>query len=251
MSGHSHFSTIKRQKESKDAAKGRVFSRMAMMIQIAVKTGGGGDPDGNSKLRVAIDQARAVNMPKANIERAIAAAKERSSNLEEVTYEGFGPLGVSVVVEAATDNRNRTSQEIKNVFEKAGGSMGGPGSVMFNFEAKGLIVVNKDSGGMSMDDLSLKLIDLGVDDIEEADDMVHAYVAPDMLFQIKVEAEKAGIKVESFELVKRPVNYQLVEDPSQASKILTFLENLEDHDDVTKVFANVDIPQETLSKISS
>src|SRR3990167_7017413 len=135
MSGHSHFSTIKRQKAANDAVKGNLFSKMARSIMLAAK--GGADPDMNFKLRVEIDKARAASMPKENIERAIAKATTEAANLEEITYEGFGPNGVGVLVEAATDNKNRTAQEMKNVFEKAGGSLAGPGAVSFNFEHKG------------------------------------------------------------------------------------------------------------------
>ncbi len=144
MSGHSHYATIKRQKGMKDAAKGKVFSKMGRAITIAVKSGGGiSDPNANYKLRMAVDAARAVNMPKENIERAISKAAGHSQSLDEIIYEGFGPGGVGIIVEAATDNRNRTAQEIKNIFERGGGNLGGPGSVAFNFDPKGLIVVKK------------------------------------------------------------------------------------------------------------
>lgn len=247
MSGHSHYSTIKRQKGLKDAVKGKIFSRMGMAIQIAVKTGGGGDPDGNARLRVAIDQARAVNMPKANIDRAITAAASKANNLEEVAYEGFGPSGVSVIVETATDNRNRTVQEIKNVFERAGGVMGGVNSVAFNFESKGQIVVARDM--TDPDGQMLKLIDAGVEDMEENGEEVDLYVASDKLFQTKVVLEGMGFSVKSFELIKRPVNTVVVSDPVAAQKVLNFLDVLEEHDDVQKVFANIDIPQEVMAKM--
>lgn len=247
MSGHSHYSTIKRQKGLKDAVKGKIFSRMAMAIQIAVKTGGGGDPDGNAKLRVAIDQARAVNIPKTNIDRAVAAASLRVSDLEEVAYEGFGPSGVSVIVEAATDNRNRTVQEIKNIFERAGGSMGGVNSVSFNFESKGLVVVAKDVA--DFDGQMLKLIDAGAEDIEENGEDVDLYVVSDKLFQTKVVLEGMGFSVKSFELIKKPINSVVVSDPIAAQKVLNFLDHLEDQGDVQKVFANIDIPQEVVAKM--
>lgn len=142
MSGHSHYATIKRQKEAKDSAKGRIFSRHAKAIALAIKVGGSADPELNSKLRFAIEQAKADNLPKANIERILQRSQEMG-DLEEVVYEGYGPLGVGVVVDAVTNNRNRTSQEIKNIFERAGGRLAGPGSVSYNFELKGMFTVKK------------------------------------------------------------------------------------------------------------
>jgi len=248
MSGHSHYSTIKRQKESKDAAKGKVFSKMAMAIQIAVKTGGGEDPDGNAKLRVAVEQARAVNMPKSNIERAITAARERSQKLEEITYEGFGPGGVSVVVEVATDNRNRTGQEIKNLFEKVGGSLGGPGSVMFNFQSRGLIVVDLTQ---KLEDAMLKLIDLGIEDMEDVGNNIEVYTNPEKLFETKTLLDSSGFKISSFELIKKPLNFQVVSDPIIAQKVLNFLDEIENHDGVQRVFANIDIPDQVVKTLAS
>src|SRR3989344_6041026 len=142
MSGHSKWATIHRSKEVKDAKRGNLFAKMGRAISIAVKAGGGPDPSANFKLRVAIEKARAADMPKENIERAIAKASEGGA-LEEVTYEGFGPGGIGVIVEAATDNKNRTAQEIKNAFERGGGNLAGPGSVSFNFEQKGFLLVKK------------------------------------------------------------------------------------------------------------
>ena len=144
MSGHSHYATIKRKKDSTDAVKGMIFSKHSKAIQVAIKTGGSPDPDTNAKLRFTIDQAKSDNMPKANIDRILAKASE-AGNLDEVTYEGYGANGIAVIVNTATDNRNRTSQEIKNIFERGGGSLAGPGAVSFNFESKGLIVLEKKS----------------------------------------------------------------------------------------------------------
>src|SRR4030065_2949100 len=157
MSGHSHYSTIKRQKEANDAAKGKVFSKMARAIAIAIKAGGGADPAQNYKLRIAIEQAKASNVPKSNIDRIPSRAQEEVS-YDEVSYEGYGPEGIPVIVESATDNKNRTSQEIKNIFERSGGSLAGPGSVSFNFEPKALIVVGK---GGDVDSKMLKSIVFG------------------------------------------------------------------------------------------
>lgn len=246
MSGHSHYATIKRQKESKDAQKGQVFSKMAKEISIAVKVGGGGDIDSNYKLRVAVDRARAVNMPKENIERAISKAVGSSGNIEEVTYEGFGPLGISVIVEAATDNKNRTSQEIKNLFERGGGSMAGPGSVSYNFDQLGFIAVKKEDNSENQ---TLRLIEFGAEDIEETEDALEIYVAPANLTKIRNLIEENGFSVTSFEIMKRPKSLQTINNVGEAEKVLRFLDNLEENPDVQKVYANLDIPQDILKEI--
>lgn len=246
MSGHSHYATIKRQKESKDAQKGQVFSRLAKEISIAAKVGGGGDIDSNYKLRVAVDRARAANMPKDNIERAISKAVGSGGSLEEIAYEGFGPSGVSVIVEVATDNKNRTAQEIKNLFERGGGSMGGPGSVAFNFEQLGLITVKKEN---DIDAQTLKLIELGAEDIEETDEDIEIYVASANLTKVRGDIENSGFSVTSFEITKRPKNLQSINNANDADRALKFLDTLNDNPDVQKVYANLDIPEETLKQI--
>ena len=246
MSGHSHFATIKRQKAVNDAAKGNVFSKMARAIMIAAKNGA--DPDMNFKLRFEIDKARAVSMPKENIERAIARATTEAANLEEITYEGFGPNGIAVMVEAATDNKNRTAQEMKNVFEKNGGSLGGPGSVAYNFDQKGFLLIKKSDDA---DAQMLSLIDLGVEDIEDTDDGLEVYVAPDKLGELHKDLLSKGFEVPTIELQMKPKNLQTISDPAQASKALKFLDSLEEMDDVQKVFSNLDIPDETLSQLTN
>lgn len=248
MSGHSHYATIKRQKESRDAARGRVFSKLARAISVAVKAGGGGDADANPKLRFAVESARAANMPKGNIERAISRAEGVGETLEEVSYEGFGPGGVGVIVEAATDNRNRTGQEIKNLFERGGGSLAGPGSVTFNFEPKGFMLIQKSHEN---DEQTLRLIDAGADDIEETKDGVEIYTEPSKLAEVRDKVLSLGYKIDSFELVRKPKNLQVVNEASQAQKVLKLLESLEGHGDVVKIYANVDIPNEILEMIKS
>ncbi|MGB6839020.1 MAG: YebC/PmpR family DNA-binding transcriptional regulator [Microgenomates group bacterium] len=247
MSGHSHYATIKRQKETKDAARGQLFSKLARAVSVAVKTGGGANPDTNYKLRVAIDKAKVANMPKGNIDKAISKGSGRGT-LEEVIYEGFGPGGIAVIVEVATDNRNRSGQEIKNLFERGGGRLAGPGAVSFNFEAKGLLLVEKKK---DKDEQMLTLIDLGVEDMEEMEDGIEVYVESGRLSEIKSKLEKEGFKVTSSELAQKPKNYQIISDKNAASKILSFLNKLEEHDDVQKVFANFDIPEDILTKIDN
>jgi YebC/PmpR family DNA-binding regulatory protein len=248
MSGHSHYATIKRQKESRDAVKGKVFSKLARAILIAVKTGGGTDPDSNARLRMAIDTARASNMPKENIERAISKGAQSKDNLDEVTYEGYGPNGVAVVVEVATDNRNRASQEMKNIFERGGGSLAGPGSVAFNFEQKGLIVVSNKG---NTDEQMLSLIEAGAEDIAGSDDGFEVYVSPEKLSQVRDKIQELGFEVSSFELTKQPKNLQVLVNEQSAKKVLTLLENFENHDDVQKVYANIEIPAEILKKLKT
>ncbi len=247
MSGHSHYSTIKRQKEANDAAKGQIFSKLTRAISIAVKTGGGSNPDSNYKLKVAIDKAKALNMPKVNVERAISKGRG-GGILEEVTYEGFGPEGVAVIVEVATDNRNRSGQEIKNIFEKGGGSLAGPGAVSFNFEPRGFLIVKKDK---NTEEQMLTLIDLGVEDMEEMNDGIEIYVDANVLSQTREKLENKGFDVILTELVQKPKNYQSITEEKKASKILSFLDSLEKHDDVQKVFANFDIPEDILEKIAN
>lgn len=246
MSGHSHFATIKRQKAANDAAKGNLFSKMARVIMIAAK--GGADPDMNYKLRFEIEKARAISMPKENIERAIAKATTEAANLEEISYEGFGPSGVNVIVEAATDNKNRTAQEMKNAFDRGGGTLAGPGAVSFNFEQKGFMLVKKaDDTETQM----LKLIDAGVEDIQETEDGIEVYVAPDKLGETHKKLVSLGFEITDTELQMKPKNLQVVSSVTEASKVIKFLESLEALEEVQKVFSNVDIPEDILKQIEN
>lgn len=235
MSGHSKWSTIKHQKGATDAKRGRLFSKLVRAISIAAKQGGP-NPDSNLHLRLAMDQAKAANMPKENIERALErAAGAGEGGLQEALYEGYGPGGTAILVEAATDNKNRTTQEIKNIFEKGGGSLGTPGSVSFQFAREGQIVV--DGTG---EQLMLKLIDLGAEDIEEGEDGIEIYVKQGELFLMKEKIEQAGISVKSAELVYSPKTSTDVPESVQ-SRVVRLLETLDEHDDVQKVYTNADI----------
>ncbi len=234
MSGHSHYATTHRQKELKDAAKGQIFSKLARQITIAAK-GGGADPDSNFKLRVIVEKARAASMPKENIERAISKA-QTAGELEEITYEGFGPGGIAIMVEAGTDNRNRTANEIKNIFEKGGGKFAGPGAVSFNFDHMGLLVIQKEANA---DEQMLKLIDLGASDVEDIDDSIEVYVAPNDLFSVQKKIVDAGFKITATELTQRPKNYQELSEADQIEKATRLLDTLHEHDDVEKVYTNL------------
>lgn len=233
MSGHSKWSTIKRQKGLNDKARGQTFSKLSRAITIAVKTGGGPNPDSNYRLRIAIDAARAENMPKDTIDRAINKASG-SENVEEVTYEGFGPGGVALIIQAATDNRNRTSQEIKTILERGGGSMGQPGSVSFNFDPQGFLLVQKAE---DVEEQMLSLIDLGVDDMKETDEGLEVYVAPQELFESKKKIEEAGYSIKVAELIQKPKMYVDL-DEAKAEKLYELLEKLDDLEDVQKIFEN-------------
>lgn len=246
MSGHSHYATIKRQKATNDAAKGNLFSKMARAIMIAAKSGG--DPDMNFRLRFEIDKARAVSMPKENIERAIAKATTDAANLEEITYEGFGPGGFGVMVEVMSDNKNRTAQEIKNIFEKGGGNLAGPNAVAFNFESKGFMLIKKSA---DPDSQMLALIDAGAEDIEDTGDGFEVYVAPDKLSSMHKKLVESSFEVTETELQMKPVNFQTIDNPSDASKAIKFLDDMESLEDVQKVFSNLDIPDEVMQKLES
>jgi len=236
MSGHSHFATIKRQKEANDAKKGKIFSKMTREISIAVKAGGP-DPDSNYKLRIIIDKARSYNMPKSNIERAISSGAGGEA-LDEILYEGFGPGGIGVIVKVATDNKNRTAQEMKNIFERVGGSLAGPGAVSFNFENKGFLLVEKK---VNSEEQIMQLIDLGIEDVEETDDGIEVYVSPERISELRKSIEGKSFIVKESELYMKPKSYLKLEG-NDAKKALEFLDTLDEHDDVQAVYSNLDVP---------
>jgi len=250
MSGHSKWAKIHRQKEVDDAKKGQVFTKLGRAIAVAVRAGGGvSDPDANFQLRLAIEKAREYNMPKANIDRAIqrGAGKGEGSELVEMTYEGYGPEGIAVLVEVATDNKQRTGQEIRNLFERGGGSLAGPGSVSFQFEPRGYLVIEKPK---NLEETLLKLIDLGAEDVDENEDEIEIYVKQENLEIIKERLGEAGLKLKSFELSMKPKNIIEIKEQRQAARVLNFMNNLQEHDDVQKVSANFDIPDEIINQIS-
>lgn len=248
MSGHSKWSTIKRQKQTNDIRRGKIFSKFSKAISLAVKSGGGNDPVTNYKLRMVIENAKSQNMPKNNIDRALARAAKGAELISEVVYEGFGPGGIAVMVETATDNRNRTAQEIKNLFERGEGSLGGPGSVSFNFDPKGLIVVKKDK---DVESQILALIELGIEDVDEAEDGVELYTKPDELKKIRDKVESSNFTIQSAELTQKPKVTKMVDDEADAKKVLRFLDSLENNDDVQQVHVNVDIPEDIIETANS
>lgn len=253
MSGHSKWSTIKRQKGVADIKRGQTFTKLANAITIAVKLGGSGDPESNPRLRVIMDAAKAVNMPKENVQRAIdrGLGKLPGQTLEEVVYEGFGPAKVAFLVEGVTDNKLRTLQEVKNIFDRSGGSLAGQGSVSYMFDRKGEIKV--ESKGGSVEDEILELIDLGAEDVEDyIDENIQKYLVyteATNVSEVSNKITQAGYRVEFQELTFKPNTTIAISDAETAKKVLDFIEKLERSDDVQKVFANFDISDEVMTAI--
>lgn len=251
MSGHSKWAQIKRQKGSADVKRGQMFTKLANAIMIGVRQGGGiTDPEGNFKLRLAIDRARASNMPKENIERAISrAAGKQGGDIEEVVYEGFAPGGAAVLVEAVTDNKQRTTGEIKNVFDKNGGNLATPGAVSYQFQQNGLITINKNA--TSVDDILLFAADAGAEDVEEAGQTVLVYTNPSELKKIEESLSQKGLKVDSAELIRKPTSVLSISNADEARKVLSLMEKIDGLDDVQKVYSNFDIPEVLLTETIS
>jgi YebC/PmpR family DNA-binding regulatory protein len=249
MSGHSKWSTIKRQKGVTDARRGALFTKVAREISVAARQGGG-DPDGNYRLRLAIEKARSVNMPSDNIKRTIdkATGGSEGEQYEEIVYEGYGPGGVAVLVEAQTDNRNRTAAEVRSMFAKSGGQLAGSGAVAWQFEPRGLITVPRE--GIDADEVALAAIDAGADDVDTDDDAaIEVYTTPGDLESVRSALEAGGIPVESAEATM--IAKQTVElDASKARQALRLVELLEDLDDVSRVTANFDIPEEVFAEVA-
>ncbi len=249
MSGHSKWSTIKRQKGANDAKRGAVFTKVAREIMVAARAGGG-DPDANFRLRLAMDKARSVNMPQDNIKRAIekATGGGEADQFEEIVYEGYGPGGVAVLVEAATDNRNRTAADVRSIFTKAGGQLAGSGAVAWQFEPRGLITVPASSS--DADDVALAAIDAGADDVDTSDaERVEVYTSPGELERVRKALDTAGIPIESAESAM-VAKQQVAVDESRARQNLRLVEMLEELDDVQRVTANFEIPEELFAEVA-
>ena len=249
MSGHSKWSTIKRQKGVNDSKRSAMFTKVAREIAVAARAGGG-DPDANYRLRLAIDKARSINMPADNIKRSIekATGGGEAEQYEEIVYEGYGPGGVAVLVEAATDNRNRTAAEVRSIFTKTGGQLAGSGAVAWQFEPRGLIEVPRT--GVDADEVALAAIDAGADDVDtDGDETIDIYTSPSELERVRQALEAAGVQVESAESTM--IAKQTVElDSSKARQALRLVELLEDLDDVSRVTANFDIPEDVFAEVA-
>jgi YebC/PmpR family DNA-binding regulatory protein len=240
MSGHSKWHTIKHKKGALDAKRGKIFTKMIKEITVATKTGGSGDPDSNARLRKAISDAKAQNMPNDTIDRAIkrGMGEGEGANYDEVTYEGYGPGGVAVMVEAMTDNRNRTVAEVRHIFSKNGGNMGESGSVGWMFDKKGYIVVDKAS--KSEEELFEIAIEAGADDVSDDGDVWEIFTAPENFDAVNEAIKKSGVTPQAAEISMIPQNYIHLEG-AEASQMLKLYDALDDNDDVQKVYANFDI----------
>lgn len=240
MSGHSKWSTIKREKGAKDAARGAVFTKLGNAIAIAARSGT--DPDTNFALRLAMDKAKAANMPSANIQRAIDRIKDKNAaQLQEVLYEGYGPGGVAILVEVATDNINRTYPEVKLAFSKHGGSIAEKGAVAFQFEHKGSIRANGTG-----DELMLQALDAGAEDVQEEGAESVIYTAATDLAKVRDTLKEAGVEITEAELTYVPANTVEITEKDTAGKIMRLMDALDDCDDVTNTHVNFDIPEELL-----
>src|SRR5512146_1846613 len=246
MSGHSKWSSIKHKKGAADAKRGKLFSKLTRAIIVAAKEGGP-DPAGNLSLQNAVEKAKAASMPKDNIDRAIAKGAGTDSDsaaYETVVYEGYGPAGVAVIVEALTDNRNRTAGEVRHIFAKNDGNPGTSGAVAWLFERRGLVLVPAE--GADEDELTLAAAEGGADDVTLDGSSYQVLSAPEQLGAVREALEAAGFTVENAELTMLPKTTVEVADEGDAKKVLRLMDQLEDNDDVQDVFANFDIPEQVL-----
>jgi YebC/PmpR family DNA-binding regulatory protein len=249
VAGHSHWANIARKKSLVDAKRGKLWSKLAKAIIVAAKHGGA-DPSANLRLRYAIDAAKAVSMPKDNIQRAIKAGtgELKGGNLEESIYEGYGAGGVAVMCEILTDNKNRTAPEIRKIFEMCDGKLGGTGCVAYLFERKG--VVRVPQAACDEDRVMEIAIDAGAEDVSAADDRWEVVCEPAVMTPVIEALQAAGLTVDSNEIVRIPTTTVEVDDVETARKVLTLMERLDDHDDVQSVAANFNIPDQALSGLS-
>jgi YebC/PmpR family DNA-binding regulatory protein len=250
LSGHSKWSSIKHKKGAADVKRGKLFSKLSRAIIVAAKEGGG-DPANNLALQNAIEKAKSYSMPKDNIDRAIAkgsGADADASSFETVVYEGYGPEGVAVIVEALTDNRNRTASDVRHLFSKHGGNLGATGAVAWQFERRGVVVVPGE--GVDEDELFLAAADGGAEDIERDGDVFQITSAPEALAEVRTAVEGAGFAIDSAELSMIPKVTVAIEDEGKARQVVRLVEGLEDNDDVQDVYANFDIPERVLEAVA-
>ena len=250
MAGHSKWAQIKHKKAVTDARRGAEFTKLARAVQVAARDGGG-DPAGNASLANAIQKAKDAGMPKQNIERATAkgtGADTDTAAIESVVYEGYGPGGVAILVEALTDNRNRTGSEIRHIFSRSGGNLGEPGSVAWQFEKKGVVVV--DAERASEDDLMMA-IDAGAEDVAEDENVYEVVTGPSDLQSVREALEKAGIPIDSAELTMLATTTVPLGTESDARRVLRVIDGLEEDDDVQNVYSNFDIPDSILELVEA
>ncbi len=249
MSGHSKWATIKRQKGANDARRGQLFTKLAREIALAAREGP--DPNFNFKLRLVVEKARASNMPKENIERAIkrgAGIGDEGAALEEVTYEGYGPHGVALLLQAVTDNRNRTVSEIRRALTRGGGNLGESGSVSWLFDAKGYITLPAD--GLDQDKVFELALEAGAEDVQFGEDLIEIYTDPADLQKVRQAFVDAHYKIENAEVTMVPKTYVSL-GPAETLQVMNLIETLEDLDDVSKVYSNLDITEEALAQVAA
>ena len=250
MSGHSKWSSIKHKKGAADAKRGQLFSKLSRAIIVAAKEGGG-DPANNLSLQNAIEKAKSYSMPRDNIDRAIAkgsGADADADAFESIVYEGYGPEGVAVIVEALTDNRNRTAADVRHLFAKHGGNLGTTGAVAWQFERRGVVVVAAHD--VDEEELFLAAADGGADDIEQDGDVFQVTSAPESLAGVREAIESAGFAIESAELQLVAKTTVAIEDEAKARQVVRLIEALEENDDVQDVYANFDIPEQVLEAVA-
>ncbi len=250
MSGHSKWANIKHRKGRQDAKRGKVFTRIGKEITIAAREGGG-DPEANPRLRLAVQNGRAVNMPMDNITRAIkkGTGEIEGVNYEEAMYEGYGPNGVAVILETVTDNKKRTVSEVRSAFTKHGGNLGEPNSVAWNFERKGVITVKTD--GSSEDDILEHVLESGADDMEYNEESSRIICSPDSFSEANKYFDSSELEIQESQMEYIPQNMVKITDVNEARKVLKFMEIIEDLDDVQNVFANFDIDDSLVEQIAS
>ncbi|MBN2096780.1 YebC/PmpR family DNA-binding transcriptional regulator [Candidatus Peregrinibacteria bacterium] len=249
MSGHSKWHSIKHKKAAEDARRGKIFTQHANLITIAARKGG--DPTMNPTLRLAIDNAKRANVPNNNIDRAIKRGTgelKGEAEISELTYEGYGPSGIAVIVECLTNNKNRTYTNVRTAFNKKGGNVGESGSVAWMFERKGLITINNE--GAKQEELELAAIDAGAEDIKTEGNLTEIFTAPNQLTQVNEKLKTAGFEPESAEVCLIPKDTVKIQDEESAKKVLEFIEALEDDEDVTSVSSNFDISDELMNKVA-
>ena len=242
MAGHSKWNNIKRKKEKTDGAKAKIFTKIGRELAVAVKEGGGSDPNSNSKLKDCIAKAKACNVPNDNIERIIkkAAGETDGEKFESIVYEGYGPCGVAVIVEALTDNRNRAAANVRNAFTKGGGNMGTNGCVSFMFDQKGLIVIDKEEVEMDEEELMMAALDAGAEDFAAEEDSYEITTSPDDFSAVREAMEAAGIPMASAEVTMIPQTYTELKSDEDIKKMNKLLDMLDDYDDVQNVYHNWD-----------
>ena len=245
MSGHSKWSTIKHKKGAKDAKRSALFGKLARLIEVTARNGA--DPDMNFTLKLAIQKAKAANMPNTNVEKAISkgsGAGKDGNQLEEISYEGIGPSNIAVIMQALTDNKNRTVAEIRNIFTKNGGNFGT--SVSWQFEQRGVLQIEKSE---ESEEQELAIIDSGALDFQDIGDTIEIHTNPKELDAVKTKLEEMNIKVISMSLDLIPKNKVVIDDPVKARKVLMFLDLIEEHDDISNIYSNVDVPDAILNQL--